>query len=101
MQQEITTKLSPGRIFGRLEEAFCYGSLFVLTLVPALEAILRTFFHSGVPDSSGILAHTFLALGLVSGMITAKNEDHLSIALVQNFSGEKMKTLLKAVTNCL
>jgi tripartite ATP-independent transporter DctM subunit len=34
-------------------------------------------------------------------MITAKNEDHLSIALVQNFSGEKMKTLLKAVTNCL
>ncbi|MDR3122981.1 MAG: TRAP transporter small permease subunit, partial [Treponema sp.] len=101
MERDAQAKMSVHRILDGAEEALCYSSLFVLTVMPALEAILRTFFHSGIPDSSGILAHTLLVLGLVSGMITAKNEDHLSIALVQNFSSDKVKTPLKALTNCL
>jgi tripartite ATP-independent transporter DctM subunit len=93
--------ISLRRIWGGAEEALCYISLFVLTAIPAIEAILRNFFHSGIPDAPGILAYMLLVLGLASGMITAKYEDHLSIALVQNFSGDRAKTSLKALTNCI
>jgi tripartite ATP-independent transporter DctM subunit len=97
----VKAKAPVYRILGAVEEGLCYVSLLVLTIVPVIEVILRTFFHSGVPDASGILVYMLLVLGLISGMITAKNEDHLSIALVQNFSSDWVKAPLKAFTNCL
>jgi tripartite ATP-independent transporter DctM subunit len=101
MEGGAAAKLSLRRIFHGAEEALCYASLLVLAIVPAIEVILRTFFHSGIPDAPGILAYMLLVLGMVSGMITAKYEDHLSIALVQNFSGDRVKIPLKAAANCL
>jgi tripartite ATP-independent transporter DctM subunit len=101
MEREAQAGFSLRRIGGGIEDALCYVSLAVLAVVPAIEVILRTFFHSGIPNALGILAHTLLVLGLVSGMITAKYEEHLSIALVQNFSGDRVKEPLKAFANCL
>jgi tripartite ATP-independent transporter DctM subunit len=98
---EVKTELSLYRILNGIEEGVCYISLFTLAFMPLGEAVLRIFFHSGILDSQGMLTHTLLVLGLISGMITAKNEDHLSIALVQIFSSDKVKTSLKALTDCL
>jgi tripartite ATP-independent transporter DctM subunit len=101
MEGSAKAKLSVYRILNGAEEALCYCSLLVLILIPAIEVALRTFFHSGVPDASGILTYMLLVLGMASGMITTKNEEHIAIALVQNFSGDRVKAPLKAVTNCL
>ncbi|GHV73811.1 TRAP transporter subunit DctM [Spirochaetia bacterium] len=89
------------RILYGLEEGLCYFSLFCLTLLPAAEVIARTFFKTGIPDSAGILVHLLLALGLLSGMITTRSADHLSIALVQNFCSDRVKRPLLIITNCL
>jgi tripartite ATP-independent transporter DctM subunit len=101
MERDSQGRITLRRIWGGVEDALCYGCLFVLAVVPALEVILRTFFHSGIPDASGILGHTLLVLGLASGMVAARQEQHLSIALVQNFSGDRVREPLKALANCL
>ncbi|MDR1596558.1 MAG: TRAP transporter large permease subunit [Treponema sp.] len=89
------------RVLYGLEEGLCYFSLLCLTLLPAVEVILRTFFKTGIPDAPGILAHLLLAAGLLSGMITTKNSEHLSIALVQTFFKDKVKAPLQVITCCL
>jgi tripartite ATP-independent transporter DctM subunit len=101
MGGDAQAKRSVFWILGIVEEALCYGSLLVMTVVPIADVFLRIFFHSGVSDASGLLIYMLLALGMLSGMITTKNDEHISIALAQNFSGEKLKGTLKAVTNCL
>ncbi len=89
------------RILYGIEDGLCYFSLFCLTLLPAAEVVLRTFFKTRIPDSSGILVHLLLVAGLVSGMITTRNAEHLSIALVQVFFSDKAKRPLLIITNCL
>ncbi|GHU62525.1 TRAP transporter subunit DctM [Spirochaetia bacterium] len=89
------------RIVYGIEDGLCYFSLFCLTLLPAAEIIARVFFKTGIPDSTGLLAHLLLVLGLLSGMITTRNADHLSIALAQVFFSDKVKRPLLVITNCL
>ncbi|GHT86993.1 TRAP transporter subunit DctM [Spirochaetia bacterium] len=88
-------------ILWRIEQALCYFSLICLALLPAAEAVLRVFFHSRVPASPGIIAHLLLVLGLLSGMSTTKNGDHLSIGLVQYLHNEKTKHRLIVVSHLL
>jgi tripartite ATP-independent transporter DctM subunit len=89
------------RVLWGIEEGLCYFSLFCLTLLPVIEVIARVFFKTGIPDSSGMLVHLLLVLGLLSGMITTRNAEHLSIALVQYLSNERMIRILRIFANCL
>jgi tripartite ATP-independent transporter DctM subunit len=74
-----------------VEQGICCFSLGCLVLLPAAESLLRVFFHSRVPASPGLIVHLLLCLGLLSGMITTKAGDHLSIGLLQFSSNEKIK----------
>ncbi|MDR1318907.1 MAG: TRAP transporter large permease subunit [Treponema sp.] len=85
----------------RIENILCVISLVSLALLPAAEAAARLFFRSGVPASSGLVAHLLLAGGLLAGMITTRNNEHLSIALVQYFSGETVKRRLRIFSGLL
>ncbi|MDR1058405.1 MAG: TRAP transporter large permease subunit [Treponema sp.] len=92
------------RIFSLLttiEKGICYFSLICLTLLPAAESFLRVFFHSRVPSSPGLIVHLLLTLGLLSGMITTKAGDHLSIGLLQYSHSEKAKNLFAAASGLL
>ncbi|AEF86764.1 trap dicarboxylate transporter, dctm subunit [Treponema primitia ZAS-2] len=84
-----------------IEQALCYFSLICLAFIPAAEAFLRVFFHSRFPASPGLIAHLLLVLGLLSGMNTTKNGEHLSIGLVQYFHNEKIKDRIIAGTGLL
>jgi tripartite ATP-independent transporter DctM subunit len=84
-----------------IEEGICYLSLILLTLVPIVDVLMRIILKTGFPDASGLLIHLLLALGLLSGMITTKKEEHLSIALVQNFSSDKTKKTVSIVSHIL
>jgi tripartite ATP-independent transporter DctM subunit len=74
-----------------IEGGICYFSLVCLALLPAAESLLRVFFHSRVPASPGLIVHALLVLGLLSGMITTRAEDHLSIGLPRYSGSEKIK----------
>ncbi|GHU21365.1 TRAP transporter subunit DctM [Spirochaetia bacterium] len=71
----------------RIEQYLCIFSLICLTLLPVGEIIAR-FFNTGIPAAGGITAHLLLMVGLLTGMITTREGEHLSIALIQNFSGK-------------
>ncbi|MDR2633366.1 MAG: TRAP transporter large permease subunit [Treponema sp.] len=70
-------------ILWTIEQGICYVSLICLTLLPGAEALLRLCFHSRVPASPGLIVHLLLTLGLLSGMSTTRQKDHLSIGLIQ------------------
>jgi tripartite ATP-independent transporter DctM subunit len=83
------------------ENWLCLVSLALLVLVPAADAAMRLFLKTGFPDASGLMIHLLLAVGLLSGMITTRNDDHLSIGIVQNFSTEKVKHRVSVITHIL
>ncbi|MDR2101956.1 MAG: TRAP transporter large permease subunit [Treponema sp.] len=79
-----------------IEGGICYFSLVCLILLPAAESFLRVFFHSRVPSSPGLIVHLLLVLGLLSGMITTRGGDHLSVGLLQYVTGERIKKIFAA-----
>ncbi|MDR0475306.1 MAG: TRAP transporter large permease subunit [Treponema sp.] len=87
-------------VFYRVEEALCIIAMILLALFPAAETFARVFFKTGVPASSALMCHFLLAAGLFAGLITTRSEAHLSIAVVQNLSGDKIKATLKSLS-CL
>jgi tripartite ATP-independent transporter DctM subunit len=90
-----------GALLYRLEDALCIISLILLALLPVAEVAARVFFNTGVPASSGLMVHLLLIAGMAAGMITTRSNEHLSIALVQHFSGGVLKERLQAFTNLL
>ncbi|MDR2552606.1 MAG: TRAP transporter large permease subunit [Treponema sp.] len=87
--------------FRFLEEGICYVSLALMILVPLADVAMRIFLKTGFPDAAGLLIHLLLVLGLLSGMITTKNEEHLSIGIVQNFSSEKTRRAVSVAGHML
>jgi TRAP-type C4-dicarboxylate transport system permease small subunit len=97
MEQE---KLSPGSILSIIEKTICIIALVSLVLIASAEAFARLF-GTGVPASTGLLAHILLMLGLFSGMFTAKTGEHLSIALIQYVKNEKLKEIFAVITGLI
>ena len=85
----------------RLEEILCAVFISILALLPAAEAVARIFFRTGVPASSGLMAQQLLLAGLLAGMIATRNGDHLSIALAQHFSGERLRERLQKLADLI
>ncbi|MDR1970491.1 MAG: TRAP transporter large permease subunit [Treponema sp.] len=79
-----------------IEEGICHISLFLLTVIPITDSLLRLFLRSRFPAAPALTAHLLLALGLASGMITTRRGDHLSIGLPQYIGSEKIKGRLSA-----
>jgi tripartite ATP-independent transporter DctM subunit len=53
-----------------------------------LTGIVEIFSEMGAFD---ILTHLLLVAGLFAGMLTTKNQNHLAISVVQNFTGEEVR----------
>ncbi len=63
----------------KIENGVNYVSLFLLALIPAVEVVLRTFFRTGIPDSSAYVYHLVFLLTFLGGALTAREHRHLSI----------------------
>jgi len=88
-------------VLGAIEEGVCYLVLALLTLLPLADIVLRLTIKSGFPDAKNLLVHLLLAIGLLSGMLTTKKEEHLSISILQNFSSDKTKKIASVATHIL
>jgi tripartite ATP-independent transporter DctM subunit len=88
-------------IFSAIEQWFCYLVLALLVVLPIIDILLRLTIKAGFPDAKGLLIHLFLALGILSGMITAKREEHLCIGIIQNFSKDTTKKIASVVSYIL
>ena len=65
---------------GRAEDALAVAVLLAMAGLPALEVVLRTFFATGVPGTSGYVQHLTLWVGFVGAMIAARSGRHLSLS---------------------
>ena len=63
----------------KIENGINYTALFLLALIPTTEVFLRTFFRTGIPDSSGYVYHLVFLLTFLGGALTAREQRHLSI----------------------
>ncbi|MDR1443695.1 MAG: TRAP transporter large permease subunit [Treponema sp.] len=80
----------------KIEEIICGLSLLLLTVIPLADVLLRLAFRSRFPAAPVLTAHLLLTLGLLSGMITTRNGDHLSIGLIHYLKNENVKKGLAA-----
>ena len=101
MTQEQTEQRGFSRILYLAEEALCITAIMLLALLPIAESIARLVFKTGIPASAGYIRHLLLVAGLAAGMITARNGQHLAIAVVQHFSGPKVKGKLHILTSLI
>jgi tripartite ATP-independent transporter DctM subunit len=97
--REVQKKPGAAAFLYAIENGFCILSLVLLALLPVAEAAARIFFSTGISGSSLVMVHLLLWVGMLSGMAATRNEEHLSIALVQYFFGEGIKRRLRALTN--
>ena len=88
-------------ILSKIEEGACYFSLVLLAVLPIVDVILRLTIKVGFPDAQNLFIHLLLALGLLSGMLTTKKEEHLSISIVQNFTAEKTKKTVSVISHII
>ncbi len=90
MEQTEKEKYS---ILWRIEDVLCWFSLVFLAVIPVIDIITR-FFGTGLLNSEGIQVHLLLVLGIISGMICTRKNEHLSIAIVQYIKNEKAKYII-------
>ncbi|MDR1288501.1 MAG: TRAP transporter large permease subunit [Treponema sp.] len=84
-----------------VENGACILSMVSLALLPVIKAAKRLITHTGISGVEALIAHLLLLTAMLTGMITTRKEEHLSIALVQYFSGETVKRRLRIFTNLL
>jgi tripartite ATP-independent transporter DctM subunit len=80
----------------KIEELICGLSLLLLTVIPLADVLLRRIFGSRFPAAPVMTAHLLLTLGLLSGMITTRRGDHLSIGLAQYIENPGIKKFFSA-----
>lgn len=59
--------------------------LAAMTILPALEVALRTFFRSGVPAGATVVQHLVLAVGMLGGAIAARENRLLALSVATHW----------------
>lgn len=102
MDEAIEKKEEPRSVthplLWKIEEGICYFSLACLVFIPLADTFLRHVFNSRFPAAPPLMSHLLLVLGLLSGMITTRTGDHLSIGLFQFFNNNKLKAAVTAAS---
>lgn len=82
----------------KLENLFASFFLFLLALIPFTEIFLRTFFRTGLPASDEYTAHIVLWITFLGGMITSREEQHLSITVALDLIKGTPNRVIRMVT---
>jgi tripartite ATP-independent transporter DctM subunit len=85
----------------RIEDGINYISLFLLALIPAVEVFLRTFFGTGIPDSSSYVYHLVFFLTFIGGALTAKQGRHLAIVVGNEHLPQRLREPVNIVNGHL
>ncbi|MDR2246679.1 MAG: TRAP transporter large permease subunit [Treponema sp.] len=88
----------PRSLLWKIEEGICYFSLACLVLIPLADTFLRHVFNARFPAAPPLMSHLLLVLGLLSGMITTRMGDHLSVGLFQFFGNKNLKAAVTAAS---
>ncbi len=90
-----------GGVFAWVENHLSFVLLLIISVLPLAETVLRTFFHTGIPYAHGYLEHLVLWICFVGGMITSREEMHLSLSVAVDRIREPAQGWILAFTALL
>jgi tripartite ATP-independent transporter DctM subunit len=64
----------------RTEDGLTVAALLLMGVLPVLELFLRTFFHTGIPGTSGYVQNLTLWVGFLGAMIASREGRHLNLS---------------------
>lgn len=76
----------------RAENLIIALALAAMVLIPLLESALRTLFSVGISGSNSIVQHLTLVVGMLGGVIAARDDRLLSLSTAQAFLRGRMRT---------
>ena len=68
------------KALARFEDGLSIVALLLMALLPVAELVLRTFFHTGIPGTSGYVQHLTLWVAFLGAMIASKQERHINLS---------------------
>ncbi|MDR2659460.1 MAG: TRAP transporter large permease subunit [Spirochaetaceae bacterium] len=86
------------KCIGFVESGICNAALALIALCLFVNALLRLVFHTTLNSAAFFTTHLLLVTALFSAMIATKNENHLSIGIIQYIKSQKVRTFLAVVT---
>lgn len=84
MQANMTLTISTNpfwKVMNRIEHFAGFGMLVCLAIIPVLDAILRSFFHSGVPYGTSFLDALIIPITFIGMALASKEKRHMAIAV--------------------
>ncbi|MBD3393572.1 MAG: TRAP transporter large permease subunit [Chitinivibrionales bacterium] len=84
----------------RLESGIAIACLALISLFPIAEVVARRF-RTGVPGSTDYIYHLVLWITFVGGMITSREDKHLSLSVGLELMQEPFRSWIQAFTSCL
>jgi len=82
-----------------IEDISCITFIVLMAVFPLLELLVHILFKTGIPASSGFIAHFLLFSALLAGMICTRGESHLAISMVQYLPEGKIRSNLNIFSN--
>jgi C4-dicarboxylate transporter DctM subunit len=67
----------------RAEDGLTVAALLLMGILPVLDLCLRTFFHTGIPGTSGYVQNLTLWVGFLGAMIASREGRHLTLSTDQ------------------
>jgi len=84
-----------------IEDISCMTVIVLMAVFPLLELAVHFLFKTGIPASTGFIAHFLLFTALIAGMICTRNESHLAISMVQYLPEGKIRSRLSVCSNLI
>jgi C4-dicarboxylate transporter, DctM subunit len=82
----------------RLENAVISLALVAMIVLPLLEALLRKTLHVGISGSAAMVQHLTLVVGMVGGVIAARDQRLLALSTLGGLLKGKTGTLTRVLT---
>jgi C4-dicarboxylate transporter, DctM subunit len=86
------------RVINSIEDYSAYIFLALIAIIPTLEAVVRIFFKTGIPDSSSYFQHMVLWITFIGATITSRERKHLALAAGVNLMGDSVKKWVRTVS---
>lgn len=85
------------RFLGLSENLVAFLALSLLALVPAAEVVARLLTRGGIPASHEYVIHLVLWVTFLGGMITSREERHLSMSVGLDLLGGRVRAAVRIV----
>lgn len=83
---------------GRIEDALAVAAILLMAVLPVLEIVLRSAFHTGIPGSTAVVQHLMLWVGFLGAMLAAREGRHLNVAAAAESLPPGSRTAVNRIT---